>query len=280
MRDDYGSVRYCKWTIVCDESSYLQQWSPSGGMGMQKRECAVLPAASSTLETCISYPSINESCSIWRCYNMCYNRTGRNSDCELSLPHSSHDPHHCCIVGSSSLLSGCHASNLLFTKQDKFLQNRVCGCVIQLTMYLMILDSMPVASPSSREVPLCKLLASTSCKELRTTNNTCSDVYRQQQFGKTKPRLRGYLVHGMKVSITSGRPIALFVSHTAPHTRITQLAVNGKPEVAYAKARHTGNHRDRQPSRQRHVKLQNPYCNRVRITTDRRQQQGGRLAER
>jgi len=35
-------------------------------------------------------------------------------------------------------------------------------------VYLIIVD-MPVASPSPRERPLCKILAPTSCKELRTT---------------------------------------------------------------------------------------------------------------
>ena len=55
-------------------------------------------------------------------------------------------------------------------------KNRVYGYEIRLTMYLMVLD-MPVASPSPREIPLCKILAPTSCKELQTTNITCSVMY-------------------------------------------------------------------------------------------------------
>ncbi len=42
----------------------------------------------------------------------------------------------------------------------------------------------------------------------------------------------------------------------------TQLAVNGKPRVAYAKTRHTGNHRDSAMSSYK-----------IRITTEQRQQQ-------
>jgi len=86
-------------------------------------------------------------------------------------------------------------------------------------------------------------------------NITWSTVFRQHQFGKTLPRP---LAHGIKVRIKSGRPIALSgvcrIHTTRGEWRTKSSVCQG---ATY-----------RQPPRQRHVKLQNPYYNRATTTTD------------